>query len=174
MNFPSVFLMKYSCRLWGRASFALIMAVLIAGGCSAPESKKKSVWVKYAQTDDYEFFYDRGNIEQRDADIVRVLLKRQPRGETPVIPETKQANIREMKKRQKAGMSIQGYENWDHEEVLCEIDCRRSVIRFLKSINYDHKGNALDTIVVPESVLKWDNVIPGTINDVLGQTVCRQ
>jgi len=174
MNFPAVFLKKYPHRFLGRAPVALILAVLIAGGCSAPESKRERVWVKYAQTADYEFFYDRGNIEPRDGDVVQVLLKRQLKGETPVIPETKQSIIREMKKRQKAGMTIQGYENWDHEEVLCEIDCRKNVIRFLKSINYDHKGNALDTIIVPEAVRKWDNVIPGTVNDVLGRAVCRQ
>jgi len=150
----------------------LLLSVLIAGGCSAPESGKEAVWKHYAQTDDYEFYYDSGNLESREGDVVKVSLKRVPKGDTPVIPETKKSVLREMKKRQKAGMTIQGYENWDHEVVLCEIDCRKNVIRFLKSTNYDHSGKVLDQIVVPESVLRWDHIIPGTINDLLGRAVC--
>jgi hypothetical protein len=159
-------------RAVSRLSF-LLLTVLIAGGCSAPESGKEAVWKHYAQTDDYEFYYDSGNLEYREDGIVKVSLKREPRGETPVIPETKKSVLKEMKKRQKAGMSIQGYENWDHEVVVCEIDCRRGVIRFLKSTNYDHSGKILDEIVVPEAILKWGNIIPGTINDLLGRAVCR-
>jgi hypothetical protein len=150
----------------------ILLSLLIAGGCSAPESGKEAVWKHYAQTDDYEFYYDNGNLEYRNDGIVRVSLKRELKGENAVIPETKKSVLREMKKRQKAGMSIQGYENWDHEVVVCEIDCRSRVIRFLKSTNYDHSGKILDQIVVPESVLKWDNIIPGTINDLLGRAVC--
>jgi hypothetical protein len=168
MSLPRTRAIRAVCRL----SF-LLMTILNAGGCSAPESGKEAVWKHYAQTDDYEFCYDNGNLESRRDGVVRVSLKRELKEESPVIPETKKSVLREMKKRQKAGMSIQGYENWDHEIVVCEIDCRSRVIRFLKSTNYDHNGKILDQIVVPEALLKWDSIIPGTINDLLGRAVCR-
>jgi len=172
MNLPSDVMMKVSRRLLCGRPFALLLAALTLIGCSAPESKDTSVWKLYAQSDDYQFFYDSRNTGSGADGIVKTLLKRQPKEESAIIPETKRSVIREMKKRQKAGMSIQGYETWDHEVVVCEIDCRKNVIRFLKSTNYDQKGNVLDTIVVPEDVLKWDNIIPGTINDNLRKTVC--
>jgi hypothetical protein len=164
--------MRVSGWLLCRRPFALLLVALTLVGCSVPESKEASVWKLYAQSDDYQFFYDSRNIESGAGDIVKILLKRQPKEEFAIIPETKKSIIREMKKRQKAGMSIQGYENWDHEVVMCEIDCRKNVIRFLKSTNYDQKGNVLDAIVVPEAILKWDNVIPGTINDNLRKSIC--
>jgi hypothetical protein len=172
MNSHSDFMMRVSGWLLCRRPFVLLLVALTLVGCTAPESKEASVWKLYAQSDDYQFFYDSRNIESGAGDIVKILLKRQPKEEFAIIPETKRSIIREMKKRQKAGMTIHGYENWDHEVVVCEIDCRKNVIRFLKSINYDQKGNALDTIVVPEAVLKWDNVIPGTINDNLRKSIC--
>lgn len=153
------------------AAVCLGIAVLACSGGEVP--KKESVWRYFAQTEEYQFFYDAGSVESDARGIVKVAVKRTIREEPQVINETRKGVVRELKKRQKAGMSIRGYENFEYEMIVCQIDCRSVRIRFLKSVNYDNRGNIIETVAVPDAILKWEKIVPDTINDTLRRSLCK-
>jgi hypothetical protein len=153
------------------AAVCLGIAVFACSGEEVP--KKESIWRFFAQTEEYQFFYDTGSIESNSRGIVKVAVKRTIREEPQIINETKKGLVRELKKRQKAGMSIRGYENFEYEMIVCQIDCKSGLIRFLKSVNYDNRGNIIETVAVPDAILKWEKIVPDTINDTLRRSLCK-
>ena len=153
------------------AAVCLAASILACSGNDSP--RKESLWRLYAQSEDYQFFYDANSIATDRGQIVRVDVKRTLKEEPQIINETKKGIARELKKRQKAGMSIRGFENFEHEIITCQVDCKSGLIRFLKSISYDTRGNVLETVVVPDAILKWEKIIPDTINDTLRRYICK-
>ena len=162
---------KMSMFLKYLTAACLAVSIVACSGSDSP--RKESLWRLYAQSEDYQFFYDANSIATDGGQIARVEVKRTLKEEPQIINETKKGIARELKKRQKAGMSIRGFENFEHEIITCQVDCKSGLIRFLKSISYDTRGNVLETVVVPDAILKWEKIIPDTINDTLRRYICK-
>jgi hypothetical protein len=156
-----------------RCCAALCLAIFLLACSGGEPPRKEREWRLYAQSEDYQFYYDTKSIETGGGEMIKVEVKRTLKEEPQIINEMKKGIIRELKKRQKVGMSIRGFENFEHEIISCRIDCKSVLIRFLKSVSYDNRGNILETVVVPDAILKWEKIVPDTINDTLRRAVCK-
>jgi hypothetical protein len=87
---------------------------------------------------------------------------------TTVTNDTKEKRIEDVKKYD-LDRSIK-YQNYDHEVVLWEIDCKKRLWRVKDIIDFDKKQKVLDRYRYNDS--EWDSIISNIKGERLYQKVC--
>lgn len=72
--------------------------------------------------------------------------------------------------RAENNLSTEGYDKYSHTMELVEINCIKRQARWLTSIDYDEKGEVLESRDTPES--RWNDVVPDSIGETILEKVC--
>ena len=105
-------------------------------------------------------YYNPENIAYPSTGIVRGWLK--------IVP-TEEGKEWEIQRRKEKGLPIKGFENYDHEMELEEVDCSAKRIRLLSSVFYDTRGNVIDSF---SGKGEWDHVVPESIGEAIYESMC--
>jgi len=113
-------------------------------------------WIGYGTNEIGSYYYNQENVTRLSKGVVRVWNK-------IVFTEKGVATAVE-----RLGKS---YENVAYDISLKEIECSDKKQRWISSNVYSKKGELLRT---PPYNMQWESVVPGSLSDVLLQTVCGQ
>lgn len=113
-------------------------------------------WKLYDSGDYSLNYYDAQSMTRPSKNIVRVWVK---------VNYTKKGVIVWV------GRLGKKYEDLSHTKELCEINCVEKMFRSLSINFYDNKGGVIYSSSSP--LLKWDFIIPESINEALYKEVCK-
>ena len=77
-----------------------------------------------------------------------------------------------MRNRTAHSLRTLGYQNYSHTLELHEYNCTKDEMRILSMVDYDTKGNVIDS--ASAKTAEWDYVAPDTIGDSLFKALCRR
>jgi hypothetical protein len=122
-----------------------------------------SDWVKYKTDNDGNVYsYKKGNIKHLTKDIVQVLVK------TVFSNEGKKYELEFL--RENGLSNAEKYNSLSYEISLEKIDCKNDRSQFLSLTSYDTNDKTLFPFSYKEP--KWEDIIRGSMLDILRKKVC--
>ncbi len=109
------------------------------------------------------FYYDKTSIRKQPNGHIRVWTKMMV-DDIPTYVE----------ERKKEYQKTEGYENYSHSLMAWEIDCNSANVGSISIIDYDGKGNVLDSHNRDEKSLEMVPVVPGSLGDLLYKMACKE
>ena len=101
-----------------------------------------------------------------NANVVRVWAK------TTLKDDTEQTKSEFLRNRRAQRLSVTGYENYSHTFELDEYNCAKSEGRVLLQIDYDTKGNVINSASYRNP--EWTYVVPDSVGESLLCAVCKR
>lgn len=121
-------------------------------------------WKYITESRDTIYYYDPKSIIRPSKNIVRAWIK---------VVLTEEGRDREIQIRKERGLPIKGFENYDHEKSLKEIDCSGKRLRTISFAMYDTEGNVIDSFSFPPNG-EWNYIVPESIGEAFHESLCPQ
>jgi len=109
-------------------------------------------------------YYGAKTIKRTNGNVIRVWTK------TTLKDRSDETKSEFLRSRQTQGLRIYGYENFSHSLELGEYHCTRSEGRLLSRVDYDVKGNVIDSASYRNP--PWDYIVPNSIGESILKVIC--
>ncbi len=94
-------------------------------------------------------------------------------GQRPTLKDEGGATKTEfLRNRRTQGLRTHGYEDYSHTLELDEYNCTKGEGRVLSHLDYDDKGNVIDSTTYKNP--DWTYIVPNSIGESLLRAVCKQ
>jgi hypothetical protein len=123
-------------------------------------------WTTVGSTNDSTVSYNIKTVRRLNGNIVRAWIKNELKDDTP---ETRADYLRN---RTAQSLRTFGYQNYSHTLELDEYNCTKGEGRVLSRVDYDAKGNVIDSTTSKNA--EWTYVVPDSIGDSLFRALCRR
>ena len=146
-------------------SIFVMLAVVLLLICSVAEGAD---WRLYGADNGCNYYYDELSVKTLSKGILskgikRVWAKKHAENDK-CIPHV-------IKQRTELKLPIKGYENFSHTMALFKIDCSLEKTSTETFINYDNKGNILESYTF--STESWSAIVPESIIYLLYKQICK-
>lgn len=158
----------------------LIFTISIFIAINAYERAEGADWKLYAETPNYNFYYNADSMAPRFLkdihlleDMQRMLnfvMKNTVKVWTKRSIKNDMGRTLQLQEHKRLGLSVKGYENYQHTLSLKELNCRDKTVRLLLEADYTEDGNILGKEETPYAALK--PVAPESNDDLLHKTLC--
>jgi len=101
-----------------------------------------------------------------NGNIVRAWIK------AALKDDTQQTKSEFLRNRSSQSLRTFGYENYSHALELDEYNCTKGERRVLSRIDYDAKGDVIDSMTSKNA--EWTYVVPDSIGESLFRALCRR
>ncbi|MFH1912050.1 MAG: surface-adhesin E family protein [Pseudomonadota bacterium] len=137
--------------------------VLLSKTYETKKEPKKEGWIYYGTTWFGDYYYDNNSITNVSPKITKVWSK------TKHSKVSKDDYIQYRKDHLKP---TDGYEKFDYEIILYEIDCLNNTSKLMRVVDYNDDGKTLNEYDNPNPEI--NQVLPGSIIDTLQNKVCNK
>jgi hypothetical protein len=125
-------------------------------------------WVSFGSTSERDFYYDKASIISPSKNEIRVWEKIVFNNEERKLDYIKN----EMTSKRTLGKEID-YTNYGFTLLFNEINCVANEFRILSFVDYDTGNAVLSLTKVPNELLTWEPLIPGSSMEKLKNLVCK-
>jgi hypothetical protein len=129
-------------RMFLMITVALVILLNIDGYCSDKDADR---WINYGTSKNGDHYYDKNSMTHVSPEIIQVWGK---------TKYSKFGKDQQIELRIKRRFSVAGWDKFDYDITLREVDCSKNSYKILKMINYNDAGEIFQNI---------DNPNPGTI-----------
>jgi hypothetical protein len=123
-------------------------------------------WTVVGSTNDSTVSYNTKTVRRLNSNVIRAWFKTELKDDTP---ETKAEFLRN---RTAQSLPTFRYQNYSHTLELHEYNCTKGEVRILARVDYDTKGNVIDSTDLKTAL--WTYVVPDSIGDSSFHTLCRR
>ncbi|HZE71636.1 MAG TPA: surface-adhesin E family protein [Pyrinomonadaceae bacterium] len=123
-------------------------------------------WAQVGTTDDSVVSYGIKTVRRLNGNVVRAWIR------TELKDDTEQSKSEFLRNRRAQALRTFGYENYSHTLELNEYNCAKGEGRVLSRIDYDAKGNVIDSTMTKNS--EWTYVVPASIGESLSRALCKR
>jgi hypothetical protein len=128
--------------------------------------REEKEWPHVGNTSYSSVSYGAKTIRRLKGNIVRVWTK------TTLKDQTNETKSEFLRIRKRQGSRPVGYENFSRTFELDEYNCTKGEGRVLSQVDYDEKGNVIDSTSYRNP--GWDYVVPNSIGESLLRAVCKK
>jgi hypothetical protein len=146
-------------------TIAILLFSLMAGFGQA--GSKGTRWRSITMTENFDYRLDTRTVRRPSGDLVQAWVKEQVH---PNFLSRTAGRIIAKDRREKVRLSTEGYDDFDSEVLLYEINCSAGRMRSLQTIDYTETGTILGSTRTPKS--NWLNVAPDSIGEKILNAVC--
>lgn len=123
-------------------------------------------WPQVASTNDSSIFYGVRTIRRLNVNVVRVWIK------WKLKDDTEETRVAFLRNRKTQGLQTFGYQSFSHTLELHEYNCTTDEMRILSRIDYDDKGNILESTSYRNP--EWSYIVPDSVGAALRRAVCQR
>jgi hypothetical protein len=147
-------------RMFLMITVALVILLNIDGYCSDKDADR---WILYGTSKNGDHYYDKNSMTHVSPKIIQVW------GKTKYSKFGKDQQIQLRRNRK---FSIAGWDKFDYDITLKEVDCSKNTYKVLKIINYNDEGEIFQNIDNPNpSTIQTP---PGSMGETFLKKVCSE
>lgn len=128
--------------------------------------REEKEWPHVGTTSFSSVSYGAKTIRKLNGNIVRVWTK------TTLKDDTIETKSEFMRIRKTQGSRTLGYETFSRTFELDEYNCTKGEGRVLSQVDYDDKGNVIDSTTYRNP--GWDYIVPNSIGESILRAACKQ